>query len=199
MTKVVVARYSEGPIVRGPGSPRTRWSEGPIVRGPDGPRARWSEDLWNKSNTNILIRGLEGPRTIGPSDYRTLGLLGLRLSDPRTIRICNIFQGFHTHTHTHTSRARTHAHAFIHTHTYLYTNTDTFLHNDTYIHTYIHTYILILGLSGPRTIGPSDYRALGLTDPRTTGPSEYRAYTDQSVYRLWSEEVKKAILLLHAK
>ena len=107
-----------------------------MVRGPDGPRARWSEDLWNKSedlwnisNTNILILGLAGPRTIGPSDYRTLGLLGLGLSDPRTIRICNIFQGFHTHTHTHTrthtSRARTrraHAHthvlSYIHIHTY---------------------------------------------------------------------------------
>ena len=111
-----------------------------MVGGPDSPRARWSEDLWNKSNINILILGLAGPRTIGPSDYRTLGLLGLGLSDPRTIRICNIFQGFHTHTHTHTSYARTHACAFIHTHTYLYTNTDTFLHNDTYIHTYTHTH-----------------------------------------------------------
>ena len=38
-----VARYSEGPIVRGPGSPRARWSEGPMVRGPDSPRARWSK------------------------------------------------------------------------------------------------------------------------------------------------------------
>ena len=43
---VVVARYSEGPIVQGHGSPRARWSdsprvrwsEGPMVRGPDGPR-----------------------------------------------------------------------------------------------------------------------------------------------------------------
>ena len=35
--------------------------------------------------------------------------------------------------------------------------------------------LLILGLSGPRTIGPSDYRALGLTGPRTNGPSDYRA------------------------
>ena len=35
--------------------------------------------------------------------------------------------------------------------------------------------LLILGPSGPRTIGPSDYRALGLTDPRTNGPSDYRA------------------------
>ena len=44
----------------------------------------------------------------------------------------------------------------------------------------INTNILILGLAGlgllgPRTIGPSDYRALGLTDPRTNGPSDYRA------------------------
>ena len=100
-TAVVVARYSKGPIVQGPGSPRARGSEGPIVR--------WSEDLWNKSNTNILILGLAGPRTIGPSDYRTLGLLGLGLSDPRTNRICNIFQGFHPHPHTHTHTRRAHA------------------------------------------------------------------------------------------
>ena len=109
-----------------------------MVRVPDSPRARWSEDLWNKSNTNILILGLAGPRTIGPSDYRTLGLLGLGLSDPHTIRICNIFQGFHTHTHTHTRRAHAHTHvlSYIHIHTY----TRIQIHSYTMIHTHTHTH-----------------------------------------------------------
>ena len=57
LSERVVARYSEGPIVRGPGSPRARWSEGPMVRGPDSPRARWSE--------GPMVRGPDGPRIYG--------------------------------------------------------------------------------------------------------------------------------------
>ena len=57
MTVLVVARYYEGPIVRGSGSPRARWSEGPMVRGPDSPRAGWFE--------GPMVRGPDGPRIYG--------------------------------------------------------------------------------------------------------------------------------------
>ena len=188
-----MARYSEGPIVRGPGSPRVRWFEGPIVR--------WSEDLWNKSNTNILILGLAGPRTIGPSDYwasdyRTLGLSG-------SATFSKVFT--HTHTHTH---ARTHAHFLVQFNAPvkiislietmqisrwvkageprgkplgtpesrswlmpLVTQSSTINIFSLCLGIRLHVY-RALGPSGPRTIGPSDHRALGLSGPRTIGPSD---------------------------
>ena len=108
-----------------------------MVRGPDGPRARWSEDLWNKSNTNILILGLAGPRTIGPSDPRTIGPRTIGPSDYQDLQHFPRFS--HTHTHTHTRRAHAHTHvlSYIHIHTY----TQIQIHSYTMIHTYIHTYI----------------------------------------------------------
>ena len=36
---------------------------------------------------------------------------------------------------------------------------------------------IIIGLSDPRSKGPSVYRTLGLKDPRSIGPSVYRAVT----------------------
>ena len=41
-----------------------------------------------------------------------------------------------------------------------------------------------VGLSGCRTIGLSDYRAVGLSGCRTIGPSGYKAVTVQTVPKL---------------
>ena len=166
-----------------------------MVRGPDSPRARWSEDLWNKSNTNILILGLLGPRTIGhsdywASDYRTLGLSG-------SATFSKVFTHTHTHTHTHT---RTHAHFLVQFNAPVKIislietmqisrwvkageprgkplgtpESRSWLMPLVTQSSTINIFSLCLGIR-LHVYRASDYRALGPSGPRTIGPSDHRA------------------------
>ena len=70
MLQILIVR---GPYSPRPNSPRVRYSEGPIVRGPASPRIRILVlDLFHKSSDHRAL-GPSGPRTIGPSDHRTTG------------------------------------------------------------------------------------------------------------------------------